>query len=217
MRRALRRAVAGRDIPVLTTYRAKGVVPDSWPNAAGLFTGFPREGLPLAAADVIVTVGLDPVELLPAEWRWEAPVVALCDILPADRAPGAGRRDRSRPARSAARPPRAGRRRLADSRRVLAVGNARRDRRAGRRSRAAGRRASSEVGTAAGDDRDDRRRRAHARDDAVLGCRGAAPMSDLERPGDDGLRAARRDRRQLRTRGAGGLLHRRRRSRHVRG
>jgi acetolactate synthase I/II/III large subunit len=83
---ALRRAVRGRDIPVLTTYRAKGVVPESWPNAAGLFTGFPREGRPLAGADAIVTVGLDPVELLPAPWPWDAPVVALCEAAPDDRA-----------------------------------------------------------------------------------------------------------------------------------
>ena len=83
---ALRRAVDGRRIPVLTTYRAKGVVPESWPNAAGLFTGFPREGPPLAAADAIVTVGLDPVELLPTPWCWDAPVVSLCDIQLDDRA-----------------------------------------------------------------------------------------------------------------------------------
>ncbi len=151
------------------------------------------------------------------EWGWDAPVVALCDILPADRAQVPDGETVVGPLD-----------RLLDRlvlddggwptpAVVLAVGNARRDRRAGRRSRAAGRRASRQVGTAAGDDRDDRRRRAHARGDAVLGCRGAARVSDLERSGDDGLRAARRDRRQLRTRGAGGLLHRRRRSRHVRG
>lgn len=83
---ALRRAVGGRAIPVLTTYRAKGVVPESWPNAAGLFTGFPREGLPLAAADAIVAIGVDPVELLPAPWSWDAPVVSLCDLRNDDRA-----------------------------------------------------------------------------------------------------------------------------------
>jgi acetolactate synthase I/II/III large subunit len=81
---ALRRAVHGRPIPVLTTYRAKGVVPESWPNAAGLFTGFPREGLPLAEADAIITIGLDPVELLPTPWCWDADVVSLCDIQPDD-------------------------------------------------------------------------------------------------------------------------------------
>jgi acetolactate synthase I/II/III large subunit len=81
---ALRRAVAGRGIPVLTTYRAKGVLPDSSPNTAGLFTGFAREGLPLAQADAIVTVGLDPVELLPVPWSWDAPVVSLADVQPAD-------------------------------------------------------------------------------------------------------------------------------------
>jgi acetolactate synthase-1/2/3 large subunit len=83
---ALRRAVDGLRIPVLTTYRAKGVVPDASPNAAGLFTGFPREGRPLAEADAIVTVGLDPVELLPTPWCWDAPVVSLCDVPPNDRA-----------------------------------------------------------------------------------------------------------------------------------
>ena len=81
---AVRSAVGRRRIPVLTTYRAKGVVPDSSPNAAGLFTGFPREGRPLAEADAIVTVGLDPVELLPTPWCWDAPVVSLCDIRPND-------------------------------------------------------------------------------------------------------------------------------------
>jgi acetolactate synthase I/II/III large subunit len=79
---ALRHVVRDRNIPVLTTYRAKGVIPESWPNAAGLFTGFPREGLPLAEADAIVAVGLDPVELLPTPWCWDAPVVSLCDIPP---------------------------------------------------------------------------------------------------------------------------------------
>jgi acetolactate synthase-1/2/3 large subunit len=83
---ALRRAVRGRRIPVLTTYRAKGVVPESWPNAAGLFTGFPREGLPLAEADAIITVGLDPVELLPTPWCWDAPILSLCDVELNDRA-----------------------------------------------------------------------------------------------------------------------------------
>jgi acetolactate synthase I/II/III large subunit len=83
---ALRRVVRGRRIPVLTTYRAKGVVPDSWPNAAGFFSGFPREGLPLAEADAIVAVGLDPVELLPTPWCWDARVVSLCDAQPHARA-----------------------------------------------------------------------------------------------------------------------------------
>lgn len=82
----VRRLVAGRRIPVLTTYRAKGVVPDAWSNAAGLFTGFPREGAVLDEADAIVTVGLDPVELLAAPWPWSAPVTALVERSPADRA-----------------------------------------------------------------------------------------------------------------------------------
>ncbi len=81
---ALRRLVEGRRIPVLATYRAKGAIPDTWPNAAGLFTGFPREGLPLAHADAIITVGLDPVELLPAPWGWPTPALALVEAEPHD-------------------------------------------------------------------------------------------------------------------------------------
>ena len=74
---ALRAVVRGTLIPVLTTYKAKGAVPESWPNAAGLLTGAAIETPLLAEADLIVLVGVDPVELIPGAWPAVAPVLSL--------------------------------------------------------------------------------------------------------------------------------------------
>jgi acetolactate synthase-1/2/3 large subunit len=73
----VRNLVRGTNIPVLTTYRAKGVVPDSWPNAGGLLTGATIEAPILSAADLVIAIGLDTVELIPNAWPYEAPVVSL--------------------------------------------------------------------------------------------------------------------------------------------
>ena len=73
----VRDLVRGTEIPVLMTYRAKGVIPDSWPNSAGLLTGATTEGPLLAAADLIVLIGVDTVELIPAGWPYPAPVVSV--------------------------------------------------------------------------------------------------------------------------------------------
>jgi acetolactate synthase-1/2/3 large subunit len=73
----VRRFVEGTGVPVLTTYKAKGVIADSSANAAGLATGATIEAPLLEAADVIVGVGLDPVELIPAPWPYAAPVVLV--------------------------------------------------------------------------------------------------------------------------------------------
>jgi acetolactate synthase-1/2/3 large subunit len=74
---AVRALVINTGVPVLMTYKAKGVIPDSWPNAAGLFTGATVEAPVLRAADLILTVGLDAVELIPGPWPYPAPVVSL--------------------------------------------------------------------------------------------------------------------------------------------
>ena len=76
-RPGLRRLVAGSTVPVLTTYKAKGVVPETGPNAAGIATGATIEAPLLLEADLVVGVGLDPVELIPAPWPYAAPVVLL--------------------------------------------------------------------------------------------------------------------------------------------
>ncbi|MGK0275620.1 MAG: acetolactate synthase-1/2/3 large subunit [Ilumatobacter sp.] len=63
--------------PVLTTYQAIGLVPTEGPLHAGLFTNGALEREVIDAADVIVTIGLDLVEPIPAAWTSRAPVVRL--------------------------------------------------------------------------------------------------------------------------------------------
>jgi acetolactate synthase I/II/III large subunit len=70
---AVRAALAGSGVPVLHTYRARGIVPDRAAEAAGLFTGGTMESPLLAAADLIIGLGVDPVELIPASWDYPAP------------------------------------------------------------------------------------------------------------------------------------------------
>jgi acetolactate synthase-1/2/3 large subunit len=65
----------------MTTYKAKGVIADDHPQTIGHFTGARSEAEALvqkeSEADLIVFVGLDPVELIPAPWFLEAPLLAL--------------------------------------------------------------------------------------------------------------------------------------------
>ncbi len=63
--------------PMLTTYKARGVVADSAPWCAGVATGATIESSVLHAADLIIGVGLDPVEFIPADWPYTAPVLGL--------------------------------------------------------------------------------------------------------------------------------------------
>lgn len=65
------------DAPIFTTYEAKGVVPESWPTFAGLFTGAALERRLLERADVILGIGLDPVEPMPGPWDYEGRVVMI--------------------------------------------------------------------------------------------------------------------------------------------
>ena len=75
----VRALVGGTEVPVLMTYKAKGVVPESWPNAAGLLTGATAEAGVLHGADLIVAVGVDAVELIPNPWPYPAAVLSLCE------------------------------------------------------------------------------------------------------------------------------------------
>ena len=63
--------------PMLTTYKARGIVADSAPWCAGVATGATIESPALHAADLIIGVGLDPVELIPADWPYASPVISL--------------------------------------------------------------------------------------------------------------------------------------------
>lgn len=74
---AVRESLAALNCPILVTYQAKGIVPESWSSYAGLFTGAAIERPILEQADLIVGIGLDPVEPMPGPWPYRAPVVLL--------------------------------------------------------------------------------------------------------------------------------------------
>ena len=72
---AVRGLCARRALPVLVTYKAKGVIADDHPAYAGLFTLGDVERSFVERADALLTIGLDPVGLLPRPWPWQQPVV----------------------------------------------------------------------------------------------------------------------------------------------
>ena len=76
---AVRDALAGRGIPALHTYRARGVLPDSAAEAAGLVTGGTMEWPLLSAADLIVGLGVDEAELIPARWDYAARTILVSE------------------------------------------------------------------------------------------------------------------------------------------
>lgn len=65
--------------PVLTSYKAKGVIAESHPQRIGLFTGGAAEGRAVRDADLILLAGLDPVELILQPWPYDLPVLALAE------------------------------------------------------------------------------------------------------------------------------------------
>jgi len=69
--------------PVLVSYKAKGTVPDDHPCFAGVFTHAAIEESFVRSADLIIGVGLDPVELLPRPWTYDAPVIVIGEWPPA--------------------------------------------------------------------------------------------------------------------------------------
>jgi acetolactate synthase-1/2/3 large subunit len=79
--------------PVLTTYKAKGALPDPHPLAMGVFTGGALEEPVVGRADLIIAFGLDTVELIPRRSRYTAPVLSLVrgpSVAPARSAVGGG-------------------------------------------------------------------------------------------------------------------------------
>ena len=63
--------------PVFATYMGKGALPDADPSMMGLFMAGGAEDEAIRSADLILTYGLDPIELLPKPWSYAAPVVEL--------------------------------------------------------------------------------------------------------------------------------------------
>lgn len=66
--------------PVLTTTKCKGVIPEDHPLRGGCIIGGLIERKLITQADLIITVGLDGVELQPKAWSYTAPVVALTNV-----------------------------------------------------------------------------------------------------------------------------------------
>jgi acetolactate synthase I/II/III large subunit len=63
--------------PVLTTSKCKGAIPEDHPLRAGCIIGGTIEKALVSQADLIITVGLDAVELQPKPWPYTVPVVSL--------------------------------------------------------------------------------------------------------------------------------------------
>ena len=72
---ALRELYRRHSVPTLVTYKAKGVAPDADPLFGGIFTNGALERPVLEAADLLIGVGLDPVELLPRPWSYNRPLI----------------------------------------------------------------------------------------------------------------------------------------------
>lgn len=66
--------------PVLTTSKCKGVIPEDHLLRAGCIIGGLIERKLINQADLIVTVGLDAIELQPKPWPYGTPVLALSPV-----------------------------------------------------------------------------------------------------------------------------------------
>lgn len=76
----LRAFAEARPAPVLVTPRARGVLPDPHPLVIGTLGGGDAERTLLESADLIVAVGLDPVEMRPHTWPAETTVLHLTPV-----------------------------------------------------------------------------------------------------------------------------------------
>lgn len=73
----LRERLESFGAPVFTTYQAVGTIDTRSPINAGLFTGGAPERQLIERADLVVLIGLDMVEPIPASWPGEAPIVSI--------------------------------------------------------------------------------------------------------------------------------------------
>lgn len=74
---AVRKLVATLECPALVTYKAKGVIADLDPAFVGIFTGGAAEKPAVLEADLIILIGLDPVELILQPWAYETDTLEL--------------------------------------------------------------------------------------------------------------------------------------------
>jgi acetolactate synthase-1/2/3 large subunit len=73
--RAIRALCERRHIPALVTYKAKGVVADDDAWFAGVFANSRIERPMVDDSDLVIGLGLDPVELLPRPWTIAQPAI----------------------------------------------------------------------------------------------------------------------------------------------
>ena len=73
----VRRVVADSGCPVLTTYHAKGLIDETTPEFGGLFTSSLLEKPLLRESDLVLAVGVDPVEPLPRPFEYRMPVIEI--------------------------------------------------------------------------------------------------------------------------------------------
>ncbi|HKV98929.1 MAG TPA: thiamine pyrophosphate-dependent enzyme [Vicinamibacterales bacterium] len=74
---AIRQFCERLNVPAMVTYKAKGVVPDGHRCFAGVFTNGAIEREIVDKSDLIIGVGLDPVELLPRPWTIRQPIIGI--------------------------------------------------------------------------------------------------------------------------------------------
>src|SRR4029077_17335309 len=88
---AIRDLCESHNLRALVTYKSKGVVPDRDPHFAGVFTNGAAEANAIAGADLLIGIGLDPIELLPRPWPYRQPIVNVTSYeVPCDHVPFAG-------------------------------------------------------------------------------------------------------------------------------
>ncbi len=64
----------------MATLAAKGTLPENHPLAAGTFRGVASERALLDQADLLLLVGVDPIEIFNTNWSYIAPVVVLDEV-----------------------------------------------------------------------------------------------------------------------------------------
>ena len=74
---AVRALVAKLRAPAMATYKAKGTIDDRDPLHMGMFTNAKSDSALLAAADLVILAGVDPVEMIPGPWRTDAGTIVL--------------------------------------------------------------------------------------------------------------------------------------------
>jgi acetolactate synthase-1/2/3 large subunit len=69
------------NIPTFKTAKVKGSLPDNHPWSLGVFMGGNLEQRIIEQSDLLIVIGLDPVELLPKKWSYRQPIVTI-DMVP---------------------------------------------------------------------------------------------------------------------------------------